>query len=165
MTNESIQRDVAGYEGLYTVDIFGNVFRADGKELTQTKNQFGYMNVSLRKDGKQKQHKVHRLVAQAFIPNPLNKEQVNHIDGDKTHNTVWNLEWNTCKENINHAVKTGKFTNFVAIRIVETGQEFINITECAREIKGDIADIYSCAIGKRKSYRGLHFERIGENSI
>ena len=85
MTNEELTRDVVGYEDIYTIDIFGNVIRVkDKKEMSQHKNKFGYMNVNLYKDGKQKQHKVHRLIAQAFIPNPQNKEQVNHIYG-RTH--------------------------------------------------------------------------------
>ena len=88
-----IVRDVVGYEGLYTIDIFGNVIRVkDNKEMSQQINKFGYANVSLCKDGKQKSFRVHRLIAQAFIPNPQNKEQVNHIDGNKLNNYVDNLE-------------------------------------------------------------------------
>lgn len=160
MTNEEIQRDVVGYEGLYTIDIFGNVYKSDGKELVQHKNKFGYMNVMLRKDGKQKQHKVHRLIAQAFIPNPQNKEQVNHIDGDKSHNTVWNLEWCTCKENIKHAYDSGLVNHGIPVKVVETGITYKNITECAKDISGDIKNIYSCLMGKRKTCNGYHFEEV-----
>lgn len=163
MTREELTRDVVGYEGLYTIDIFGNIIRVkDEKEMSQQKNKFGYMNVSLSKDGKQKQHKIHRLIAQAFIPNPQNKKQVNHIDGDKTHNVVWNLEWCTCKENINHAVRTGLHPKCTPVRIVETGQIYPDITSCAKDIKGDVGDIYGCLIGKRKTHKGFHFERVCE---
>ena len=161
MTREEIERDVVGYEGLYSIDIFGNVTRlSDNKEMKQQMNKFGYVNVSLRKNGKQKQHKVHRLIANAFIPNPQNKEQVNHIDGNKAHNVVWNLEWCTCKENINHAVKTGLNPKCTPIRIVETGKTYPDITSCAKDIKGDVSDIYGCLIGQRKTHKGYHFEKV-----
>ena len=161
MNREELIKDVVGYEGIYTIDIFGNVIRKkDGKEVSQQMNKFGYMNVLLRKDGKQKQHKVHRLVAQAFILNPQNKEQVNHIDGNKAHNVVWNLEWCTCKENINHAVKTGLHPKCTPVRIIETGRTYPDITSCAKDIKGDIGDIYGCLIGKRKSHKGYHFQKV-----
>lgn len=161
MNKEELTRDVVGYEGIYTIDIFGNVIRVkDKKEMLQQKNKFGYMNVSLRRNGKQKQYKVHRLIAQAFIPNPQNKEQVNHIDGDKTHNVVWNLEWCTCKENINHAVKTGLHPKCTPVRIIETGQIYPDITSCAKNINGYVGDIYGCLIGRRKTHKGFHFEKV-----
>ena len=72
------------------------------KEKITHYDKDGYKKVTLSKKHKYKVCSVHRLVAQAFIPNPDNKPQVNHIDEDKTNNHVSNLEWVTCKENVNH---------------------------------------------------------------
>ncbi|ALA07692.1 hypothetical protein BC01_108 [Bacillus phage BC01] len=67
----------------------------------------GYYQVSLSCNGKTKKYLVHRLVALAFIPNPDNKREVNHKDGNKLNNYIDNLEWNTSKENQQHAMKLG----------------------------------------------------------
>lgn len=73
------------------------------REMSYIKNNRGYLSVVVRK----KTHMLHRLVAQAFIPNPKNKPFVNHIDGNKLNNRVDNLEWCTTAENNRHARKTG----------------------------------------------------------
>ena len=77
------------------------------KELKQTINDRGYPCVFISKNGKYKKILIHQAVAKAFIPNPENKPQVNHIDGDKTNNNVNNLEWCTASENIKQAYKNG----------------------------------------------------------
>lgn len=109
-------KDIKNYEGLYQVSNLGNVkslernksngkglVKIDEKILTQNITNWGYCKVALYKNGARKYYKVHRLVAEAFIPNPNNKEQINHIDGNKLNNNVNNLEWNTRIENMNHA--------------------------------------------------------------
>lgn len=106
-------RPIKGFEGLYEVSNIGNVrslnYRRTGeiKILRLYKNNNGYLKAVLCKDGKQCTKKVHRLVANAFIPNLENKPQVNHIDGNKQNNAVSNLEWCTILENIQHSWKTG----------------------------------------------------------
>lgn len=105
-----IWRDVVGYENLYKVSTFANVLsyqRGEPKLLKHSPHQKGYHLVYLHKDHDRTCFGVHVLVAQAFIPNPFNKPEVNHIDGNKDNNTVWNLEWNTYSENNFHAFKTG----------------------------------------------------------
>lgn len=67
----------------------------------------GYIYVSISRDGKNYNLRVHRLVAKAFIPNPNNKPQVNHIDGNKENNNINNLEWVTNQENQIHAWRKG----------------------------------------------------------
>lgn len=71
----------------------------------RTFNKGGYPQIRIRLDGKERQYSVHRLVAEAFIPNPDNKPQVNHIDGNKQNPSADNLEWVTAKENVRHAVE------------------------------------------------------------
>lgn len=78
--------------------------------LKQQLDVDGYSIVKIKYDGKRRNVKVHRLVAKAFILNPLNKPQVNHINGVKTDNRVENLEWVTAKENVIHEFKTGLLT-------------------------------------------------------
>lgn len=98
-----IWKPIPGYPR-YEVSDTGKVFDTHTQELVKPKiNNCGYLRVGTRKN----RVFVHRLVALAFIPNPLNKPCVNHIDGVKTNNHASNLEWVTYSENINHAYKNG----------------------------------------------------------
>lgn len=113
--------DVKGFLGLYEVDTDGNVYsivhdaHRRKRVLKQYPNERGYMKVNLYdSDGKCKKKYVHRLVAEAFIDNPLNKPNVNHIDANVKNNSVNNLEWCTQSENILHAVKLGRHVDNIS---------------------------------------------------
>jgi hypothetical protein len=109
MTKE-IYKDVVGYEGIYQVSNLGNVKRINKKNLSYLKplpNGKGYHQVALCVNCKRKIYLIHRLVAQAFIDNPNNYEQVNHINGIKTNNNLENLEWCNNSQNILHAINNG----------------------------------------------------------
>jgi hypothetical protein len=114
--------DVRGYEGLYQVSTYGRVksldraVRCNGgfrlvKEQTLKPlphDDGRYLQVGLSREYKVTHHFIHRLVAQAFIPNPHNKPEVNHKDLNGCNNYISNLEWMTRKENIKHAMKNGR---------------------------------------------------------
>lgn len=112
-------KQIEGFNGCYYVSNTGKV-KSKGKTgfsilsgaftfkeliLTPSKTNWGHLRVVLQLNKKRKHVRVHRLVAQYFLPNLLGKSEVNHIDGDKTNNNVDNLEWVTPKENFAHSVK------------------------------------------------------------
>ncbi len=115
--------DIQGFEGIYQVSNQGQVKRLSRTQVDKSGRTQNYkekiLKTRLRDDGyvdvclwdsktnKKFIPKVHRLVAQAFIPNPLNKDFVNHKDGNKSNNNSYNLEWCTQSENENHAWETG----------------------------------------------------------
>lgn len=101
-------KPILGYEGIYTIDTNGNVFSINSNKFMKPYiDNGGYHRVQLSKDGVRKKYLVHRIVALAFIPNPDNKPEINHIDGDKSNNCVKNLEWCTRKENEQHSSMIG----------------------------------------------------------
>lgn len=102
-------KDISGYEGLYSVSDTGLVKTHIYNKILKPIIQLGYESVVLYRNKKCKAFKVHRLVAMAFIPNPNNLSQVNHIDGNKRNNNVSNLEWCTAKQNTHHAINKGLF--------------------------------------------------------
>lgn len=101
-------KDVPDYKGLYSVSNLGNVkSEYTNKLLKPSVDRFGYVRFSATKNKKQKTLRIHRLVAEIFIPNPNNLPQVNHKDGNKLNNTIFNLEWCTDSDNKLHAYKEG----------------------------------------------------------
>ena len=86
------QKDIKGYEGLYLINKDGIIKSVrNNKIMKQTITKGGYFQIGLRKDGKQKFYRVHRLVAETFIANPEGKPEIDHIDRDKSNNNVNNL--------------------------------------------------------------------------
>jgi hypothetical protein len=115
-----IWKPIVGYDGFYEVSNMGRVRSLDridsnnhpikGCMVKLHKQNNGYLLVDLYKNGKRKHHLIHRLVAQAFIPNPKNKSEVDHINTDRTDNRVENLRFTTRAENMNNPLTKNKMS-------------------------------------------------------
>ena len=108
-----IWKDIKGYEGLYKISSYGRVISVKKNiVLIPTKTISNGLCVSLSKNGKSEKKQISRLVAVAFIPNPENKPNVDHIDGVRFHNFVENLRWCTQSENINYQLAIDNKTKY-----------------------------------------------------
>ncbi len=123
---------------------------------------FGYAFVILCVDRQRKQKYIHRLVAEAFVFGYFADAEVNHKNGIKTNNVVWNLEWCSRSENLRHAYKTGLNPGHpkTQIRIVETGEVFASMSDCARYTGGHCGVISNCLRGKQITHKGFTFEYV-----
>lgn len=157
-------KPIEGYEGLYEVSDQGRVKRLwYGKEkiLKPQKNTCGYLHVGLHKDGHGKTVLIHRLVAEAFIPNPNNLETINHKDEVKTNNTVDNLEWMSKRDNDNYGTRNKRVGEALSKQVQmfdkKTGEllaTFPSTREAERVTGISQSNISSCCNGKRKSAGG-----------
>lgn len=171
-----IWKDIEGYEGLYQVSNLGRVKSLPRKGTFERiimpgTKAGGYLCVALYKDGKVKYYRVNRLVAEAFIPNPDNKPQCNHINEDVTDNRACNLNWMSSKENINWG--TG---------ILRSHQKQVNHPNMSKPVKQlsldgaliaiwpstmeagrngfDNSNICKCCNGKYAQYKGYKWEWV-----
>ena len=148
--------------------------KVTGHILTPQEDNKGYLRVRLSLHDRKATGKVHRLVAAAFLPNPNNKPQVNHIDTDKKNNRVENLEWATNGENQIHAFKTGlnrvtgragrkkipvSKVDMTSGRIIET---YPSLAEAARCNGVYGANIRKVLFGERKSSGGFFWKEESE---
>lgn len=171
---KEIWKDIVGYEGYYQVSNLGRIRSLDvyvkhntagGKQfrkgcvLKQCTDNFGYKMVNLSKDSKTKQYRIHRLVAQAFIPNPNNYNIVNHKDEIPSNNEVSNLEWCTQKYNTNYGTAQQRRAKKLSRPVLQFTKlsEFVAEYPSAREAEIqtgiNVSNISECCNGKR-NYAG-----------
>ncbi len=137
----------------YSVSNLGRVYSRRTERLMKPVLNNGFMNITLRRNGKEKGFGVHQLVAKAFVEGYFDGAEVKHIDGLNYNNLASNLKWMTCSE------KSSKFP----VRIVETGKIFESVSECARHINGHQSSISRCLNGHRQTHLGYTFERVKED--
>lgn len=151
MENEE-WKDVIDYLDLYQVSNLGRIkSMKTGRILKNIRNIEGYLTINLFKDGEGTNLRVHRLVAQAFIPNPENKPEVNHIDENKTNNRVDNLEWVTRGENNTHGTITERTCKKTRAIDIFNGEyvDYPSQIECSRQLKIPQSSVNACVNGKR----------------
>ena len=163
---QEVWKPIEGTEGKYEVSNTGKV-RSNGthvtrgiRELNPKTDKYGYQTLTIFYNNKKRSRTVHRLVAEAFIPNPDGFPQINHIDGDKTNNAVGNLEWCTVRHNIKHAFDIGlkeksrlralqigiesnkkKSKPIIAMDSNGSAYEFVSISEASRKLNISRANI------------------------
>lgn len=182
---DEIWKDIEGYKGLYQISNLGRV-KSLTRKVRCRNNKFrivkenilspiltkkGYLFVNLWKNNLCKRMLIHRLVAIAFIPNPENKLEVNHIDAIKTNNNLYNLEWNTRPENTLHSYKmklreeqkknvaaTNKKLKSKKVaqynKVMELIKIFPSASEAARYYGYNQSAISECCRGMRSSIYG-----------
>lgn len=187
LTMEDIEvwKPVVGFEDRYEVSSYGNirskarlqkdirgrVLNYPSKPLKQALHRTNTWRIRFCVNGVKCSKSVHRLVAAAFIPNPLNKPEVNHKDGNRLNNRLSNLEWVTQEENIRHAVETGLINNPFGkearhskykTKVWDLSGNLVATTYGHKELKDlgfDYRNVYAVLTGKQKTHRGHKFTR------
>lgn len=174
---KEIWKDIIGYEGYYQISNYGNVRSLDridcknrfrkGKDCKKILTEDGYYKAGLSKNGVEKRHFIHRLVALHFIENPNNLECVNHKDENKINNCVDNLEWCSREYNNNYGTRNKRIGEAESIKTAmidkNTGcmlMVFNSAREAAKYIGGDESSICKVRNGRRKSAYGYRWEVV-----
>lgn len=165
---KEIWEDIPGYEGLYKVSSTGKIWGLKSNKILKPKtSKAGYFEVSLSKNGKMKTYILHRIVAQVFVPNPDNKETVNHIDENKKNNNFDNLEWLSIKENNCYGSRSKKEYFILAQKTRKPCYQydldgnlinsFPSQSQAAKETGLSLSSISNCMRGKTSQVHGYVF--------
>ena len=160
--------EIIDYRGLYQVSNFGRVKSLKNKK---SKNQYKkeammtpykddrYLRIGLVKNGKTKTFRVHRLVAEMFIPNLNNLSDINHIDEDRLNNHVSNLEWCTSSYNVNYGTRNKRVADKLSKKVIGINKKEIKVIVLKSTRQGNKygfnnSHISECCKGNRKSHKG-----------
>lgn len=171
---QEIWKEIEGTNGMYQVSNLGNVKSftriKKGGLLKPGRYSNGYLFVHFAKDtdkkGERHSYLIHRLVAQAFLPNPKGLEQVNHKDENKTNNRVDNLEWCTHLYNQNYGTRNqrvgekNKISNGKPVYCIELDRVFCSAAEAARFVGRNPTNVSVVCRGKEKSCAGYHWKYV-----
>ena len=163
-TKVTVWKSIPGYEGLYEVNNHGQVkslyYRGnfESKILKPGKDRGGYLYVNLHKNGKAKNYRIHRLVAEAFLSNPENLPCINHKDENKENNCLSNLEWCSYEYNINYGTRNERASK--KVMCIETNEVFKSICEAERVTGVSGGNISACCNGKRNTAGEYHWQYV-----
>lgn len=153
-------RDIKGYEGLYAITSCGRVWSYySNKFVSQRYNKDGYKLVNLHKNGKQRTFSVHRLVAEAYIPNPLGLPDINHKNEQKDCNYLNNLEWMAHSDNVKYGtgIERSAAKRCKKVYCVELDKTFDSIKQAGEELNICKDNICKCVKGKYKTAGKYHW--------
>lgn len=179
MIEKEIWKDIPNYEGLYQVSNYGKVKSfLSNKILTPRISRYGYLRVSLRKDGLTKDFYIHRLVGEVFLNKPNYKCEMSHKDTNKQNNVYTNLEWVTHKENQNNPISVkkqlrknnhrfGKSNDYNSyknrcykIKCIETNKIYLSIHKASNETGIPFSSIQYHLKGKLDNAGGYHWQKL-----
>jgi len=169
---EEVWKGIDVTDGVYEVSNLGNIRRKNAINRRVSMKRDGYLYISLLINKTRKSFSIHRLVACAFIPNPLNLPQVNHKDEDKTNNNVYNLEWCTCMYNVNYGTFQERRANKRKVSVIQ-----LNLDGSFVKRWGSVSDaerskkefrtgcISACCIGRNKTHAGYRWKYENESHV
>lgn len=163
-SNGRTWRPIANFQR-YEVSDFGEIRNTKTGRILKERNGHEYPTVTLYNQDGPRDVRIHKVVAETFYDGDHSGMDVNHKDGCKNNNNISNLEWCTRSENLKHAYKTGLKSpsgpyEIQKVKIVETGEIYESLRECARNIGGSQSHISRCLTGERRTHKGYHFERV-----
>lgn len=164
---KEVWKDIPNFKGIYQVSSLGNVknFKKN-KIINGYYDKAGYKRICLYKNGKRYYPFVHRLVAEAFIPNPNNYPSINHKNEIKDDNIISNLEWCTIKYNNNYGTRNKRIREKKIKKVAQYSLDmklikiFDSITEAAKEVNTSTSHICRCCKGKLKITKGYIWKYV-----
>ena len=155
-------KDIKNYEGLYAITEDGRVWSYKSNKFMTPAQNNGYLFVNLYKEHKLKKAYIHRLVAEAYLPNPDNLPEVNHKDENKANNALSNLEWCTRQYNNSYGMRNERISKALgkSVLCVELDRVFRSVIEAAKQLNINSSNIFRALSGGTEKAYGYHWRYV-----